>query len=138
RRPRGPSVDSASARPEQASSLPPDQPELGVQNGRLRGARRPLALPLTLLGREAGCEIRLNVDDVSPLHCAVVRTSGGLQLRDLQSETGTLVNGERITTCTLRDGDRIAVGPFRFRVRMPQTLPAEARSPEEESEALRG
>ena len=50
---------------------PPSAPgpgELVVQNGRHAGARRPLAVPMTLIGRANGCDVRLNVEPVKPLH----------------------------------------------------------------------
>src|SRR5947209_1915884 len=39
--------------------------ELVLQNGRLSGARRPLAGPLTLIGQVAGCDVRLAVEGVN-------------------------------------------------------------------------
>jgi pSer/pThr/pTyr-binding forkhead associated (FHA) protein len=83
------------------------------------GVRRPLTAPFAVVGRAPGCEVRLNAPAVNPLHCALVRVPGGLMLRDLQSEAGTLVNGERVTLCTVRDGDVVTVGPFEFRVHLP-------------------
>jgi hypothetical protein len=48
----------------------------------------------------------------------LVQAPGGLVLRVLQSDAPTSVNGERISTCTLRDGDVVAVGPFEFDVHL--------------------
>jgi chromosome segregation ATPase len=103
---------------EPAESGPAQVGELVVQNGRLQGARRALANPLTLIGRAEGCDVRVNVDQVSPLHCAIVVGADGLILRDLKSEHGTRVNDARVASCPLRHGDVIAVGPCRFRVRV--------------------
>jgi hypothetical protein len=97
---------------------PPAEGELVVQNGRLAGARRPLALPLTFVGKAACCDIRLSMDGIAPLHCLIAAGPSGLLVRDLDSETGTLVNGERITTCPICDGDLLTVGPFQFRLRL--------------------
>src|SRR5262249_45280127 len=72
----------------------------------------------SLMGRAPGCEVHVNAAAVSPLHCALVRAPGGLILRDLQSEAGTLVNGERLVLCTLREGDVVTVGPFQFEVHL--------------------
>src|SRR5216683_7389556 len=103
------------------ANQPPLDPEpasaaLVVQNGRLSGTRRALASPLTLLGQAPGCDVRLNIDGVNPLHCAIVQVSGGLLLRDLGSDQGTYVNQERVTTWPLAAGDLIGVGPFLFRL----------------------
>jgi chromosome segregation ATPase len=94
--------------------------ELIVQNGRLSGARRPLNPVLTLLGQAPGCDVRLNVEGVSPQHCALVHGPSGLLLRDLSGDGSTLVNGEPADTRALGDGDVLHVGPFQFQVRLPQ------------------
>src|SRR5438093_951922 len=94
--------------------------ELVVQNGRQAGARRPLVSPLTLIGRAPGCDFRLNVDPVALHHCALFRGPAGLVLRDLGSDSGTFVNDQRVSTCILKDGDLLAVGPFKLLVRCPQ------------------
>jgi pSer/pThr/pTyr-binding forkhead associated (FHA) protein len=99
---------------------PADNGELIVQNGRQSGTRRPLTLPLTLIGRSAGCDIRLNVDGIEPLHCALVQEAGGgLTLRHLGSNN-TRVNGKEFEGGTLQEGDTLTVGPFHFAVRLPR------------------
>jgi pSer/pThr/pTyr-binding forkhead associated (FHA) protein len=105
-----------------AQSQVTDSGELIVLNGRLAGARKALNPSVTVLGRAAGCDVRLNVEGVSPLHCLVAHGAEGLQVRDLDSAEGTLVNGEPITACeTLHEDDTLTVGPFRFRVRLPRS-----------------
>lgn len=108
--------------------------ELVVMNGRLSGARRALTGALTLIGRSEGCEIRLNVEGVNGLHCALVHGREGLLIHDLQSDSGTLVNGQPVTTRYLDDGDVLTIGPFRFRLRLPPQAYAIAG---DEQEALR-
>jgi len=111
--------------PGQQAPAPPGG-ELVVQNGRLSGTRRPLGLPLTFLGRAASCDVRLNVDGISSLHCLIAHTPNGVVLRDLDSEHGTFVNSARVSTSPLRDGDLLAVGPFQLRVHLPPALPENA------------
>src|SRR5437868_12956411 len=93
--------------------------ELVVQTGRLAGSRRPLGAALTFVGHAASCDVRLNGDGVHALHCLLARGPDGLLLRDLESEGGTFVNGERVSTALLRDGDLLGVGPYQFRLRLP-------------------
>src|SRR5262249_11784704 len=102
------------ARPEPAAppSPAPAAGELIVQTGRQSGARRPLTVPLTFIGRAAGCDVRLNAEGVAPLHCLLVQGPTGVLLRDLDSAFGTAVNGQRVTAQALHDGDTIHVGPF--------------------------
>jgi pSer/pThr/pTyr-binding forkhead associated (FHA) protein len=104
--------------------------ELVVQNGRLSGARRALRGPLTLIGREPGCEVRLNLDGVNPLHCAILHGPTGFVLRDLGSAGGTLLNGQTVSTCRLRHGDVITVGPFQFGVELHDPGAEEGADPD--------
>lgn len=97
--------------------------ELVLQNGRQAGARRPLGMPTTFIGRNPGCEIRLNVDGVDPLHCILVHREDGLELRDLNSVHGSYVNGSRVDVAKIQNGDLLKVGPFQFRVELPYPLP---------------
>jgi len=124
--------------PPAGSNIPcPATGELVIQNGRLSGTRRPLHPSLTLIGRSDDCDVRLNVDGVSPLHCALVQGPAGLVVRDLHSEGGTLVNGEPAVTTLVHDGDLLTVGPFRFRVRLPEKAAGtEADKPSVGSAAL--
>jgi len=54
---------------------------------------------------------------VADVHCAIGRLKGGgWALKDLGSEYGTLVNGERVQSKKLEAGDLILVGSRRLRV----------------------
>jgi hypothetical protein len=99
---------------------------LVVLTGEQGGARRPLAAPLTLLGRAAGCEVRLTADGVRDLHAAVVHGPDGFSLRDLAGE-GVTINGEAVAARRLKDGDEVAVGPCRFRVEVAPAAAAPER-----------
>ncbi|MBY0232736.1 MAG: hypothetical protein K2W96_25935, partial [Gemmataceae bacterium] len=96
--------------------------ELVVQGGRMDGARRALGDPLTLLGSSAGCDIRLSVDSIAPIQCAIVLDAAGAVLRDLAGGL-THVNGLPAKMRRLGDGDLIDLGPFQFRLdlRAPRT-----------------
>lgn len=96
-----------------------EQPTLGeliVQTGRHAGARRPLAGPLVLIGRAPGCDVRLQMEGVEPRHCLLASTPDGVVLRDLETQVGTLVNGDRVQSILLCEGDLVAVGSVQFRV----------------------
>jgi len=71
-----------------------------------------LESPLTL-GRSADCNVRLDEVGVSRVHALFGRREDGtVYLQDLESKNGTYVNGERVETHVLRDGDKIQVGPI--------------------------
>jgi chromosome segregation ATPase len=117
--------------------LPAPAGELIVQNGRLSGARRALGAALTLFGRAEGCDVRLNVEGVLPIHCAVVRTPDGFALRALHGAP-TQLNGEPVSESPLRNDDVLTVGPFQFRVALPLAPePIDRASLEREKDALR-
>src|SRR5208337_3575566 len=117
-----PSHDSPTTPRAEAPVLAPV--ELVLQTGRLKGSSRPLMLPLTLVGRAGGCDLRLNVAGVAAQHCALVLAPTGLVLRDLQNPSTTLVNGTAVRTCVLKHDDVLTIGPFQFQVRIkaPSTL----------------
>lgn len=65
----------------------------------------------TLIGRGLDAEVRLDDDGVSRQHAQVMTVGNGdPTLKDLGSSNGTYVNGNRIQTHTLKDGDKIQVG----------------------------
>lgn len=105
-------------------TTPPAGPgDLVLQNGRQAGTRRPLGTPTTFIGRTQGCDIRLNVDGVDPMHCVLIPRADGIHLRDLNSAQGTSVNGEQVESALLCHGDLLKVGPFEFRVELPPAPP---------------
>ena len=94
---------------------PPSFAWLVVINGPWAGRLFRLDPKGTVLGRDARSDIILDDDAVSNLH-AKVRQEGEednrptFYIQDLASTNGTLVNGETITKCPLKDGDRIVIG----------------------------
>jgi chromosome segregation ATPase len=109
--------------------------ELVVQNGKKGGSRRPLGKILTCIGQALNCDVRLQ--GISPFHCLLIRGPGGLELRDLDSASGTLVNGKRVARAQLRDGDTLQVGAFQFRLQLPPPAPEGTGSAAQSADALR-
>jgi hypothetical protein len=70
--------------------------------------------PLTFIGRTPENQIRLNKPAVSRRHAQIAQSEGGYVLRDLNSENGTYVNGEKVKDRPLADGDRVQIGTVRF------------------------
>lgn len=63
-----------------------------------------------VIGRIAGCDIRIADVNTSRQHAAFVREGAGWAVEDLGSTNGTLVNNKVIDRQTLRDNDVIVVG----------------------------
>lgn len=87
----------------------------------LDGDTYPLLAAITVLGRDSGADITLDDPGVSRRHAELRVTHDGphlvVGLRDLGSTNGTYVNGERIASHRLGDGDRVTVGRVSFIVR---------------------
>jgi pSer/pThr/pTyr-binding forkhead associated (FHA) protein len=64
------------------------------------------------IGRSTGAEFILDAALVSRLHCQLTATAESVKVKDLDSTNGTFVNGKRIQTAELRDGDTLGVGRF--------------------------
>ncbi len=65
---------------------------------------------LTYIGRSEDNQLRLTDPGVSRRHVLIMATPGGYTIRDLGSQNGTYVNGDRVDEGPLADGDRITIG----------------------------
>jgi len=66
------------------------------------------------IGRAEGNEIRLDDDAVADRHCVMEVSDGRRMIRDLDSRTGTLVNGIPVRERELAKGDEITIGNSTF------------------------
>lgn len=78
------------------------------------GARFRLGV-VTSIGRSAENHIRLVKAGVSRKHAVIRLTERGFLLEDLGSQNGTFVNGSRVPTHNLVDGDEIWIGDVKVR-----------------------
>jgi uncharacterized RDD family membrane protein YckC len=78
--------------------------------------RQELALPRTLLsiGRDPSNDLVLPDAMVSRRHAVIELRGSQYYLRDCNSSNGSLVNGDRISERSLRDGDLVAIGTARL------------------------
>lgn len=103
--------DEPAAPPRQPRPLvtPAERPWLDID-----GDRYPLMSARSILGRDDTADVILDDPGISRRHSEVRVTQDGpnqvCTVRDLGSTNGTFVNGERITTTRLSDGDRITIG----------------------------
>ncbi len=90
-------------------------PALVALNGPLAGQRFPVNTALEL-GRES-VSVPLGFDSMaSRRHAAVTPSSMGIEVVDLGSTNGTLVNGSKIQAALIRVGDQLQIGSTIFRV----------------------
>ena len=62
------------------------------------------------IGRRETNDLRLGGSEVSREHAQITQVDGRFLLRDRESRYGTYVNGEPVTECEIRTGDRIRLG----------------------------
>ncbi|MEM9530470.1 MAG: GGDEF domain-containing protein [Pseudomonadota bacterium] len=84
---------------------------LVVIRGEPFGKSFPLASKPVVIGRSSSCDIQFGDASVSRRQCRIVPQGGAYVIVDYQSTNPTRVNGDPVTQCQLKDGDRIALGP---------------------------
>lgn len=77
-----------------------------------------------VLGSSASCDVQIDEAGVAARH-AEIRQVGdnALLLKDLGSETGTLLNGEPVVETMLNSGDEIRIGTCRWMLQAPGLRP---------------
>ncbi len=80
------------------------------------GSYRPFELPseVTVVGRRKCCDLQIPLRSVSRRHCQLNIDDGVLEVRDLGSRNGTLVNNQEIRKTELGPGDALQIGPLTF------------------------
>ena len=90
---------------------------LSIENGEFAGMSYDLAADETLIGRNPTTDITLLDDGISREHSMILfdEATGDYSIEDLQSTNGTKVNGKRVRSANLANGDQIQIGHTRFR-----------------------
>jgi transcriptional regulator with GAF, ATPase, and Fis domain len=88
-------------------------PILSALNGPLRKSTYPICGPLSI-GRDSSNSICLEDASASPRHCRITTEAGAFLLTDLDSISGTFVNGIPIKQRALAPGDQIGIGNSLF------------------------
>jgi hypothetical protein len=82
------------------------------------------------VGRAGWADLSLPQDaHLSGMHFALECGHDACRLRDLNSASGTLLNGVRVTQAIVRDGDQIVAGQTSFVVRLGSGVAAQGSSP---------
>ena len=90
-------------------------------SGQADTARPPAELPrkgkLIVGSSQERADFVVAGQGIAEVHCAIGRLkTGGWALKDLGSDFGTLLNGERIETARLETGDELLIGSRKLRI----------------------
>jgi len=93
--------------------------KLVICNGGFEGMEYELSCEETLIGRNPTTDVTLLDESISREHAIVVLDEDMrcYTIEDLQSTNGTKVNGKRVRSAELADGDEIQIGHTRFTFR---------------------
>ena len=91
--------------------------------------------PIVLIGRHEECDIQLNSRKVSRKHCCVAQVNDYFVVRDLGSTNGVRINGVRVQEGTLKPGDELMIGNYRYQIQgeAGRVAPANHRASDLES-----
>ncbi|MFO0881638.1 MAG: FHA domain-containing protein [Gemmataceae bacterium] len=104
--------------------------KLTVVKGRPEGKTLVFGLGEYYFGRGEECQVRFNSEWVSRQHCVLRISSSSVQIDDLASRNGTLVNGSLIgRDHPLVDGDELQLGPVLFQVSVAEPSSIEFQTP---------
>ena len=88
-------------------------------------ADRPIEGMVVLIGRQTGCDVKLRDDGVSSRHAVIFEAAGKRYIRDLNSRTGTYLNGNKIHLDEIKFGDEIRVGEEKMSLKSATGVEAE-------------
>lgn len=72
--------------------------------------------PFLVVGRHPACDARLDSLRVSRRHCCLAWENGQVVVRDLGSTNGIRINGMRVETGRLLEGDELSIAHLRYRL----------------------
>ena len=90
---------------------------LRILSGQLKGKKMMLPDREITLGSDRSCALKQYGEGIAPKHCTLKPTPLGILVKDLDTESGTFIDDERITGETLLGpGGLLSVGPMKFRL----------------------
>ncbi len=68
----------------------------------------------TIIGRAETCDIILDYPDIAPIHAILEITKDGNKIYDLNTKSGTFINGVKTLVGNYKEGDKIKFGGHEF------------------------
>lgn len=72
-----------------------------------------------VIGRHHECDISIPSEEISRRHAQVKPTAEGIMVEDLGSSNGTFINGQRVQSGLLKNGDELRLDAIRFMLVVP-------------------
>lgn len=91
---------------------------LAMIEGNLKGEAFYLYEGRNIIGSSSQCGITLLDEGVQNQHVSIRLSSGKWTLTDLDTDSGTFLNGKRVNRNELKDGDKIKIGKALLRIKM--------------------
>jgi len=88
----------------------------GRRQQQLENSVHRLIQNVTTIGRAPDCGIRINEEDISPYQALIVKTAGGMMIRNEGGEVPIYVNGTRVENANLKKGDKVRIGTYELEV----------------------
>jgi pSer/pThr/pTyr-binding forkhead associated (FHA) protein len=118
-----------------AASRPPAGPEVRPNQARVIVDGKLLPAPfenrLLLIGRTAGCDVMLVEESVSSRHAVIFEVGPKRFVRDLDSRTGTFLNGIKIHQHEIKPGSELRIGETILKLAEPAVSPEQPADSEE-------
>lgn len=89
-----------------------------------------------VIGRNPEVDIRVSESTVSRRHCRIGWSGDALEVEDLGSTAGTMVNGRKVKRARASAGDLVTCGRLEIRIEALPGEPARAPAPKEDSAVL--
>lgn len=90
---------------------------LVVTDGPVKGKDFPLLTGKTVVGTSPSADICIYGSNLDPFHFSIRCENGEIRLTDLDSETGTLLNGDKIRHALVPDETRFKASQSEFLIK---------------------
>lgn len=101
---------------------PAKDPFLVIMSGQEKGKKVLLVSSSMLIGRSTHANIQIFDPRVSRQHARITKESGDFVIIDQESANGTWINGHKVTSQILRNGDHIVVGSTEMLLTIPEIM----------------
>ena len=92
------------------------QIQFHFKSGPLTGQTKPISAGMSI-GRSDKNELVIQDGTVSGQHCKIEYRSNQYMITDMDSTNGTMVNGNKVSTSEVKQGDKIQLGKVQILVK---------------------